>query len=293
MDLRQSPQWGNYLKALGWESVYLDSGVAVRIRRLGPLAVLKIQRPEVLDEGVLREILALRKKYRGFLTKIEPLNLITDQEPLLKKYRFRLDNWPLSVSKTIVIGLTPSEEEILARFSKDGRYCLRRAEKNGLTVKSVIPDLTGHRTVPVLIRDPGMGDFYKLFSETSRRGHFWVPSLTELKNKMAAFDQEALIFLAYQNSLPVAGALVLIYDKTAYYLHAGSTLEGQKLEAPYLIVWEIIKKAKELGCTKLDLEGIYDPRFKAATKNWQSFTIFKHKFGGEEIPFPGAFSRYF
>lgn len=286
MDLRQSPEWGKYLEYLGWESVYLDSEVAVRIRRLGPLAVLKIQRPEVLDEHVLQEILELRKKYRGFLTKIEPVNLTNDQETLLKKYRFSLDSWPLSVSKTIVVDLTPSEEEILARFSKDGRYCLRKAEKSVVGVGFSDP-LNGRG-------DPApTTEFYNLFAQTSRRGHFWVPSLKEMEAKIKAFGQNAITFLAYQNVTPVAGALVFIHDQTAYYLHAGSTLAGQKLEAPYLLIWEIIKKAKSLGCTKLDLEGIYDERFPASTKNWQGFTVFKRKFGGEEVTYPGAFSRYF
>lgn len=278
MDLRQTKEWGKYLEYLGWESVYLNSGVAVRIRRLGPVAVLKVQRPEVLDESDLQEILTIRKKYHGFLTKIEPLVGGGTLNTPLRKFGFRLDGWPLSVSKTIVIDLAPSEEEILARFSKDGRYCLRQAEKNNLKIKNDAIELV---------------NFYTLFQQTASRGHFWVPSVKEMEAKVQAFGEKAIIFLSYQNEIPVAGALVFVCDTTAYYLHAGSILEGQKLEAPYLLIWEIIKKAKSLGCTKLDLEGIYDERFPASTKNWQGFTTFKKKFGGEELTFPGAFSRYF
>lgn len=167
-------------------------------------------------------------------------------------------------------------------------------------------------TVTSELRSPIKGDptnlFYSLFVETSRRGHFWVPPFKELEAKINAFGKNALIFLAYPNNVgvqrngpstsraeraePIAGALVLIHDHTAYYIHAGSTAEGQKLEAPYLLIWEIIKKAKSLGCTKLDLEGIYDERFPKLTKNWQGFTVFKKKFGGEELTFPGAYTRY-
>lgn len=275
MDLRQSKEWGIFLKTLGWESECVGD-VAIRIRRLGPLSVLKIQRVASLTELSLQEIVAVGRKNRALLTKLEPAILTLEQQKLLKKYRFNLDNWPLSVSKTIVVDLTVNQDEILARFSKDGRYCLRQSEKNGLTV----------------VTERDVVSFYELFRETARRGHFWAPPLEEIEAKVNAFGENALIFLAYDENKVVSGALVLIVDKTAYYLHAGSTLEGHKLEAPYLVMWEIIKKAKELGCTKLDLEGVYDERFKTTTKNWQNFTIFKKKFGGEEITFQGAFSRY-
>jgi len=290
MDLRQTPEWGNYLQTLGWESVY-DGDLAIRVRRLGPVAIVKVQRFPVLDEEVVKEIVRVGKKYHAFYTKLEPLSLLTiDQLSLLKKYRFKADQWPLSVTKTLVVDLTKSLEEILAKFSKDGRYCLRQAEKVGATLvvaRNPVAVRAGTRPAPTHLEN-----FYKLFKETSRRGHFWVPSLKEMKDKVQSFGSNVYLFMAYKEDKAVAGAMVFKVGNTAYYLHAGSNQESQKLEAPYLLMWEVIKKAKELGCTKLDLEGIYDPRFKAATKNWQGFTTFKHKFGGEEVTFPGSFSRY-
>lgn len=254
--------------------------MAIRVRRLGPVSIIKVQRFPVLDEAVLQKIVVTGKKYHAFYTKLEPLSLLTDGQPsLLKKYGFKADQWPLSVTKTLVIDLTLSLDELLAKFSKDGRYCLRQAENNRLDVK------TSQGTEL-------QGDFYKLFSETAKRGRFWAPSIKEIQNKVECFGNNVYLFMAYKENHAVAGAMVFKVGTTAYYLHAGSNAEGQKFEAPYLLMWEVIKKTKELGCTKLDLEGIYDERFKSATKNWQGFTTFKRKFGGEEVVFPGAFSRY-
>jgi len=285
MDLRQSSEWGKFLETLGWESAYAGE-IAIRVRHLGPVSTIKIQRPKNLTDEVLKQIVAVSKKNRAFLTKLEPVSLTSDQQKLLKKYRFNLDNWPLSVSKTIAIDLTSSLEEILGRFSKDGRYCLRRVQHNPACRAASWGGSTR-------IDDTILKNFYELFKQTANRGHFWVPPLKEIEAKINAFGDNAFIVLAYHEDRVVSGALVLVVDQTAYYLHAGSTLEGHKLEAPYLVIWEIIKKAKELGCTKLDLEGIYDERFPTTTKNWQNFTIFKKKFGGEELTFPGAFSRFF
>ena len=136
MELRQSKAWGVFLESLGWRSEYIKLGdvtVAVRIKSLlGITSALKIQRPEILNDEVLAGIGKIAKKHRAFLTKIEPSSDVNVD--LLKKYKFHKDFWPLTPPKTLVIDLTASEEEILAKFSKDGRYCLRNSQKNNLVI---------------------------------------------------------------------------------------------------------------------------------------------------------------
>jgi len=315
MEIRQSREWGVFLESLGWRSEYIKTSqieVAVRIKPLlGITSALKIQRPEIINEEVLENIRKIAKKNRAFLTKIEPFEDVfvgsrgtcppTGAITPLQKFGFHKDSWPMLPPKTVVIDLMPSEEEILAKFSKDGRYCLRRAQKSGLFVSvGVASTLRDRPAGEARLAPTELDQFYGLFEETSKRGHFYAPSLKELTAKINAFGDKALLFIASASTvgarcivpLPIAGALVLIHDHTAVYLHAASSSEGQKLEAPYLLIWEIIKKAKLLGCTSLDLEGIYDERFPGLTKKWQGFTVFKRKFGGEEISYPGAYSRY-
>jgi lipid II:glycine glycyltransferase (peptidoglycan interpeptide bridge formation enzyme) len=56
--------------------------------------------------------------------------------------------------------------------------------------------------------------------------------------------------------------------------------------APYLLQWEIIKKAKAAGCKYYDFFGIDE-------KKWPGVTRFKHGFSGEEIKYPGTFDMIF
>ena len=98
-----------------------------------------------------------------------------------------------------------------------------------------------------------------------------------------------LIFTLHSNEL-VAGILLLHADKTSYYMYAASNQEGKRLFAPTICAWEAIKMSKKRGLKIFDFEGIYDERFPL--KNWEGFTRFKKSFGGSEIEYPGAFSKF-
>jgi lipid II:glycine glycyltransferase (peptidoglycan interpeptide bridge formation enzyme) len=82
---------------------------------------------------------------------------------------------------------------------------------------------------------------------------------------------------------PIAGILLLMYKKTAYYWFASSLGIGKKLFAPTLLVWEALRLAQKKGCTHFDFEGIYDERFPKAAESWRGFTKFKEGFGGEKV----------
>ena len=89
----------------------------------------------------------------------------------------------------------------------------------------------------------------------------------------------------------LAGALVLIHDRVAYYYYAAALPEAKRKLLPYLVIWECIKEAKKKGCTTWDWEGIFDTRWP--NKGWQGFTHFKKSFGGYEVSFPGSFIKWF
>ncbi|MCX6783916.1 MAG: GNAT family N-acetyltransferase [candidate division WWE3 bacterium] len=271
LDIRQTHEWGNFLKALGWESVYFKDGdneVAVRVKKLPLTSIIKVQRPNELTPKLIAEIRRIGRDNRAFLTKLEPRqNSSLDQ---IIAAKFKLDSWPLSAPKTIILDLTISPEERLKLMSKDGRYCLRQAQKN-------LEQLKDSLRIDVL-KNPSannIADFYKIFTLTAKANHFWVPSLSEITAKAQAFGDSCQIFLASENNEPLAGAMVLSTGTHAFYLHAASTPRAQELELPYAIIWKILETLKAQGFVSLDLEGIYDERYANLTKKWQKFTVFK------------------
>ncbi len=120
-----------------------------------------------------------------------------------------------------------------------------------------------------------------------------MPSLKWLQALKDSFKDDFFQLTAKNaKSEPIlAGIILLKHDKIMYYYYAFSSKEGQKLFAPYLLVWEGIKLAKKQGCQIFDFEGIEDSRYKS-TKSWRGFTHFKKSFGGKEVEYPGSFSQY-
>lgn len=298
-DLRQSEEWATYLTCIGWQVRKFkvqNSNFKIFIREL-PLigSVGKIQRPSVVP--AVEEIDRIAKRHRALFVKLEPsLQRFIDSKSRrlrtnLTIQQFSSDNWPLSPTRTIHIDLTPTEEEIFAKFSKDGRYSIRKAQNLGVAVVC--------KAWPFL----NLRIFHQLLCETGSRKKFWVAPFKDLQAKAEAFKDKSVLISAYRNyernyeTLPagrqaIAGALILFHDNVAYYHQAASNLEGRRLLAPYLVVWEAIKLAKDRGCHTLDLEGIYDPRYKIY-KRFRKIGVFKKKFGGREIEYPGSFVRYY
>ena len=111
------------------------------------------------------------------------------------------------------------------------------------------------------------------------------------KAKFDVFDKDAFVVCCFsKGSGLLAGAVIVSFDKCAYYYYAVTSDKGREFLAGYLVVWEAMREAKRRGYQVFDFGGIYDDRFKYL-KRWQGFSAFKKKFGGEEVNYPGPFVR--
>jgi len=266
-DLRQSPQYGEYMRKIGWKVEKVDS-CQIFIKKIPLLgSFIKIQRPEKIPFSQIEKI---AKKYRAFCVKIEPCN--TKSTEVFRKHGFKEDRSPYAPPKTLQIDLTLSEKEVLAQMKKDARYSIRKAEKEEIKI----------------LRNGDIKTFHQAWKKYNYR-HLWLPSLKLLQALKDSFRKD--FFQLMINDPPLAGIILLKHDQIMYYYYAFSSKEGQKLLAPYLLVWEGIKLAKKQGCQVFDFEGIEDRRFKS-TKSWRGFTHFKKSFGGKEVEYPGSFTKY-
>lgn len=274
IDIRQSQEYAQYLEKLGWktdECRIQNTEFRIYVRKIPILGnFVKIHHPPIeLTNNNLKEI---AKKYQAFSVQVT-----------------------FSPAKTLVLDLKPSLDKIFNNFSKDTRYEIRKAEGAKIIVQ----------------QSNDISSFTKMWTETALRRHFWLPFEKEIKSLYEAFGDKACLHMAFtspsalRSSLspipkssilnlksPLAGALILIHGKTAHYFHAASTIEGRKLQAPSLVIWEAIKLVKKKGCTSFDFEGIFDPRDKD-TKNWGGFTRFKKGFGGEEVEYPLTNTKFY
>ncbi|OGD86324.1 hypothetical protein A2Z23_00195 [Candidatus Curtissbacteria bacterium RBG_16_39_7] len=274
IDIRQSPLWATYLEKLGWRVKKID-GNFIYIKKI-PLigSFIKIQRVKNLN---FKKLDLIRKKYRAFSIKIEPdFSTPKNFVESLQKLGFKKDNFPLSPPKTICVDLGKTENQLWNSLKKDCRYCIKKALDQKIKTK----------------KSKNIKVFAKFWSKEREKG-FGPSQKEDLKKIFNAFGKNAQIFIAEKDEEILGGALIFVWGESCYYTHAFSTKTGREFFTQYLIVWEVIKEAKNLGCKIFDLEGIYDKRFHSATKSWQGFSHFKKSFGGKEIEYPGTFSKIF
>jgi lipid II:glycine glycyltransferase (peptidoglycan interpeptide bridge formation enzyme) len=287
-DLRQSKEYARYLQQAGWR-VEKTNGVFVFIRPipLTPFSIIKIQRPTRLPD--LKKTESLAKKYRSLLIFIEPKKAIDRQLAIIRNQGYRLCRSHFLPTKTIHLDLTQSEKELLAQMKKDTRYSIRKTTPQ-------------HISIYVVKQRKDL----KALHSAWRKSAGWRLIIPSFKNILAlknSFGQNAIFLTAALTTpappvsdLPVnrkqaiiAGAIILIADKTAYYYYAFTSQKGRKFLAQYRLVWEAINRTKKLGCKVFDFEGIYDPRFPI--KSWLGFSHFKKSFGGKEVNYPGCFKK--
>jgi peptidoglycan pentaglycine glycine transferase (the first glycine) len=278
-DIRQSDHWAAFMEELGWKSHKLTTSGKkhfVYLRKV-PLFGKILKAPRLSLPLPFAEIDALARSEGIFFSKIEPHTSQPNSQILndLKTSGYRADRWALHPTKTIVLDLRKSDEDLLSNMEKDTRYSIRASQRRGIRV----------------VKSDNLNRFLKLYRQTAKRQGFFVPE-KDLKALWNIFLNEgkAFILVAVWNRTDIAACLILHHEKTAYYYHAASLREYKEFFAPYLLIWESMLQAKKLGLKILDLEGVYDHRFPATNK-WRGFTHFKRGFRGEEVELLGSFVK--
>jgi lipid II:glycine glycyltransferase (peptidoglycan interpeptide bridge formation enzyme) len=110
---------------------------------------------------------------------------------------------------------------------------------------------------------------------------------------LEVFPSEMLrLYCAEYEGEIIAANLVLFCGETATYLHGASGDKHRNVMAPFLLQWQAILDAKEIGCTKYDFGGVQTSGVQhKAHSDLTGVSNFKLGFGPhtETIVFPGTF----
>jgi len=176
----------------------------------------------------------------------------------------------LEARDTRCIDLRPSEAAILAQMKPKGRYNIGVARKHGV---SVIEDTSPQ----------GLTDFQSIYEETvARQGtEAKPPDYFQELLSLSLPSRHGSIFFAEYRGVRLATALVIYFGARATYFFGGSCDMHRHVMAPYLLHFEIMRRAKALGHDWYDLWGIAPPN--QPDHPWRNFTAFKSKFGGVEL----------
>lgn len=191
---------------------------------------------------------------------------------IVEEIGFQESPMHVTADLTLQLDLTKTEEELLAGFRKNTRYDVRRAEKEGIEVRTS--------------QDPAeIQQFYDYQLDLAKKHHFVPFSYEFLHEQFATFvsDNQAMLFHSYKGDELLASAFIIFYHQEAVYHYGISTPANDRLPGSYACQWAAIKWAKAQGGLKYNFWGIApldrpDHRFAGVS-------LFKRGFGGEEIQY--------
>jgi lipid II:glycine glycyltransferase (peptidoglycan interpeptide bridge formation enzyme) len=200
-----------------------------------------------------------------------------ENEKIFKDLGFRQAPIHIHPELTWELDLSPSENELLMGMRKTTRYLIKQAQRN----KEI--EIKEENSFE------GIEKFNQIYQLTKER-HGFVPfSFEYLKNEFSAFSKEnqVSVLLGKYKGEVVSGGIFIFWQKIGFYHHGASSQKYPKIPVSYLLLWEAIKKAKNLGCQKFNFWGIAPIKIsnlKSQISNlkhpWAGLTLFKIGFGG-------------
>jgi peptidoglycan pentaglycine glycine transferase (the first glycine) len=284
----------------------LNKGFAKRLFILySPKGPLLDWSDEPLRNRVLNDLQSYAKKQGAIFLKMDPDVVLGTGVPAgetattdrvgqsvtteLEQQGWKYSSDQIQFKNTVLIDLSASEDEMLARMKQKTRYNVRLAEKKG-----------------VVLRIGTQQDFsmlYKMYAETSVRDGFVIREEGYYRTVWEKFIQLNVETFKHSNvqtlsiptcepliaeveGEPVAAIFVFYFADRAYYVYGMSRNMHREKMPTYLLQWEAMKRAKAKGCFLYDLWGA--PEVFAESDSMWGVYRFKEGLGGQVVRTLGA-----
>jgi len=289
--LLQTAAWGELKARFGWAVERLrlgDCGVQVLFRRLPlGLTLAYIPKGPVGDwlPTLLPALDALCRSRRAFALKVEPdAPEVSGLAAALSAHGFLPSRHSVQPRRTLIVDLSGSEDDVLARMHQKTRYNIGLAARKGVTVRAW-DDVAG---------------FAAMLQETGTRDRFsphisdYYRSAYDLFHPSGAVE----LLVAEAEGKPLAGLMVFARGERAWYFYGASTSQERPRMPTYLLQWEAMRWAQSRGCTLYDLWGIPDAdlerletEFASRSDGLWGVYRFKRGFGGTLVRTAGTWDR--
>ncbi len=250
-----------------------------------------------IENGIQQLVKLARKEKAGWI-RIEPeseemlkytKDVLEEIRPRRTDYRIVKAPHDMQPKEIFVIDITKDAETLLSEMKPKTRYNIRLSQKHKVSVKAI-------SNFQFPISNEYVEAFLKLTKEMASRHGITAHPEQYYRKMLETLPTEMLkIYVAEFEGKIIAANLVLFYGKTATYLHGASGNEQRKVMAPFLLQWQAILDAKELGFEKYDFGGIKtmsNNQQSTDNKNtWEGITTFKLGFSPNTTPvqFPGSY----
>lgn len=309
----QTWEWGQVKSAYGWKPMYQvwrDSdgkpvAAALTLERtinimgsILPLRVIYVPKGPLLtnweEAGLCQQVLAdmidLARRRKAIFIKVDPdiplgygipgstedraSHLGRSLLNKLKSTGWKFSTDQIQFRNTVIIGLEPSEDDLLASMKQKTRYNIRLAMRKGVQVRTAVRD--------------DLEMLYHMYAETAVRDGFIIRERDYYLKLWAAFLEAGLAtpLIAEVEGEEVAALLVFRFGAKAWYLFGMSREKHREKMPNYLLQWEAIKRMKAVRCREYDLWGAPDS-FTEQDNLWGVYR-FKEGLGGEVVRNLGA-----
>lgn len=203
--------------------------------------------PEVTSTKNLFEALEslrpLAAKHGVFAIRIEP-ELPRTTQPTLARHGLVPAKPIIPNPSTITLDISESLDNVLIHLPQKGRYAIKRAERDGVTVALVKTTNKNCRTMFDLLA-------------TTAEGQFGIRSYDYYQSFWQRFEKAQLgqLFFAYVDGNVVAGAFAMAFGTKSTYLVGASIRKRTVYGASHLLQWHVIQWAKSKGSKVHDFCG--------------------------------------
>jgi lipid II:glycine glycyltransferase (peptidoglycan interpeptide bridge formation enzyme) len=279
----QSAQWGELKSLFGWDVMRVGvgaAGVQILFRRtpIGLTIGYIPKGPVGTDwDNLWPEVLEVCKRMKAVVLRMEPDGWEGESEASHENFPgFSPGARSIQPRRTILVDLSGSEEEWLARMKQKTRYNIHLAERKEVRVET----------------SEDIEKFESMMKLTGARDGFGVHSLAYYRAAYRLFstnDQCALLEAKYEEKT-LAMLMVFAHSGHGYYLYGASGNEERNRMPTYKIQWEAMRWCAAHGCRDYDLYGVpdYDEDFlesefeKRSDGLWGVYR-FKRGFGGRVV----------
>lgn len=290
----QSWEWGEFRKTTGvkverigfFDKGALQNGLQVTFHKLPKVGKTAGYYPKgfMPNEDQLDALRQLGKKHSALFIKMEP-NIsqkvgVPSAHKHIHDFLLKHDatpGRPLFTKYTFVLDIAKPEEELFANLSSKTRYNVNVALKKGVVIYENSTQ-------------EGMEQYIKILQETTKRQGFYAHGPEYFRNMWKALGSSGMIkiFQAVYDNQILASWVIFLFNGVIYYPYGASSREHRDVMASNLMMWEMIRYGKKMGCSKFDMWGSLGEN---PDKNdpWYGFHRFKKGYGGELHEFVGTY----
>lgn len=254
----------------------LNAGIAYAF--WGPLWQLKNEEP---DEQILIQMLrAMRNEYshkRRYVLRVYPMIYNDDKMnyiSMMEEEGFQTLK-EINKSRTLIINLSSTKEELRKGLAQKWRNSLNKAEKNNM---ELIEGTT----------DELFQIFIDIYKDMLKRKNFVEPNdINEFRRIQMRLPEEfkmKIMLCRYEGELS-AGSIFSALGNTGLYLFGATNDAGMKSNGSYLMQWKYIEWLKNSNYAFYDLNGI-NPDANPGTYKFKEGLCGKN---GQDVHFIGQY----